>query len=64
MITEKQKKQYITNGGVACPKCGEYDIVGGMLNVYEGIATQSCHCANCGEEWTDIYKLYDVVQED
>jgi hypothetical protein len=60
-FTEKQKQAYLDNGGNKCPKC---KCEGGMnCGVIETDGTQAWRnitCEDCGEEFTDIYKLVDV----
>ncbi len=57
---EKEKKDYISKGGVGCLFCGAHDMEGGFVQTDTGSAWQKVGCNECGAGWTDIYKLADV----
>ena len=62
MITKKQTKKYVAEGGIKCPVCGFEEIEGGSIEVDSGGAYQEMSCPNCYEEWQDVYRLVDVFQ--
>lgn len=60
-MDEKQKQNYLDCGGVLCPFCGSSSISANeAVDVDGGVGTQSVSCGECMEEWTDVYKLFDV----
>jgi len=61
MLTNEQKKKYLENSS-RCPYCGSAAI--SSLNFMSNMdgAKQEFMCDRCSEEWTDVYKLVDVVQ--
>lgn len=61
-LTEEQRATYLATRGLLCPFCETDNIEGGSVEVNDGGAMQECNCADCGEEWTDIYKLINVVE--
>lgn len=60
-LTEEQRAMYLATRGLNCPFCETGNIEGGSVEVNDGGAMQSCNCTDCEEEWTDIYKLSNVV---
>lgn len=60
-MDDKQKQNYLDCGGVFCPFCGSGDIEASeSVNVDGGVGTQGVSCNICMEDWTDVYKLFDV----
>jgi RNase P subunit RPR2 len=59
-LTKKQKEQYLKNGYGTCPKCKEYGIEGGMLEVDGKVAWQDLTCLECGFSWRDEYTLSNI----
>lgn len=55
--------QYVVRKGMICPYCELSDLTASGIqmdgfNVFEEVS-----CVSCGKSWTDIYKLYDLVEE-
>jgi hypothetical protein len=61
MATEQKIAEYIENGGVCCPECGETDIEGGSVDVQQGCAFQEIDCNVCGASWVDRYQLVAIM---
>ena len=60
-LTKAMIKDYVNAGGVKCPYCGS-NYIGSTspLEANDGIVTQLVTCPDCGELWTDIYKLNTI----
>lgn len=54
-------QDYLKKEGVRCPMCQSDNIEGGQMNIECNVATQEVKCHNCGEEWTDLYTLTNIV---
>lgn len=55
------KEEYLKRYG-HCPYCGnDGDLDGGFVEIDGNLATQNVQCNACGNCWTDIYRLFDVV---
>ena len=63
-LTKKQIQDYIDGGGNNCPFCGDWDIVGGDRDMDGGIMSQEIECSKCGQQWQDLYKLYNIYIEE
>ena len=59
-MTEEQRALYLANRGVKCPFCESDDIIAKQVDIDDGMAFQAVCCEDCGEEWTDEYKLVNV----
>ncbi len=59
-LTEEQKKEYLTRGGVGCPYCGSMNYEGGEIDTGNGYAYQLIYCEDCDNAWTDEYKLIGI----
>ena len=57
-------EEYVDKKGAVCLNCESSDIDGGPLMVEEeeGKAYRTVSCLNCGSEWTDVYKLIEVIE--
>ena len=55
------KQAYIKNKSVSCPFCAAESIHGGFVDIEAGKAFQETSCAECGEDWEDVYQLVDVI---
>ena len=62
MITEKQAKKYVAEGGVNCPVCGSDQVEGDSFDADQGNAWQNVRCHDCGESWTDEYRLTGITE--
>ena len=63
MITPEAKKEYIEGKGTHCPFCGSIRITGvSSFDVLSTDAIQRVECSACGEDWYDVYKLYDIYE--
>jgi hypothetical protein len=61
MISDEEALKKLTEDCDKCPNCGSDDL---SVGDYEGDglnAASSCHCNDCGMEWTEEYKLYSVT---
>ena len=52
--------QYVSHGGIHCPRCNENSIEGDSVEIDGPIAWQNVNCTACGLEWTDHYKLTGI----
>lgn len=59
-VTAQEEKQYIERGGVGCPKCNSYDVIGLEYSYEKGKILQLVKCCICDEKWTDIYTLTGI----
>jgi len=64
MLTQDQINNYLTRRGASCPACYSENIEGSSVEIDAGGASQEIYCLECGEEWTDVYSLVDVIQVD
>lgn len=55
---------YIDSLGTQCPKCESGQIEGESVTTGGGDATQEMNCLACGYNWTDYYKLVNIVDDD
>ena len=62
-LTAEQKKEYVANGGGACPHCGGGDLESSRLEADGNIAWAAVHCEGCGKRWKDEYTLTGVSTE-
>lgn len=60
-MNPENARQYLENRGVSCPFCGSGDIEGGSMDFEVGEIAQRISCHECGEMWTDVYKLAAVA---
>src|SRR5512144_2887969 len=61
MISDEEALKKLREDCDKCPNCGSDDL---SVGDYEGDglnAASSCHCNDCGMEWTEEYKLYSVT---
>lgn len=61
-LSPEQRKEYLENFGVECPSCGSDDITTTDWDYGIGEVWSNVRCRQCGEKWTDIYKLTGVEQ--
>jgi len=62
-MTDALFATYVEDGGVCCPHCGSGNISGQGFSTESGHAYQVIDCADCGEQWTDVYTLTSATQE-
>lgn len=62
-IKQMTAEEYVTNGGLHCPYCGNDDCEGAGITVDTGNAYQDIVCNTCGMEWTDNYELVGYTGE-
>ncbi len=60
----EKAKEYLQQYGLVCPFCGSWDIEGGSMDFDWGEIAQRISCHECGETWTDVYKLAVVADSD
>ena len=63
-LTNEQTQKYMENRGMNCPVCETDNIETIGHDFEDNAAYLYCHCNECGEFWTDEYKLVGVVLED
>ena len=64
-LTKQMEKEYIKKGGIRCPYCRSEDIqTVSSIEADDYGATQRVDCRNCKEEWTDIYKLVGIIEQE
>ncbi len=63
-LTDEIRKEYLENFGTRCPFCDTESIRGGEWDFGIGEFWQRCYCDDCGERWTDVYRLTGVEQYD
>ena len=56
-MTPEKAKKYLEQYGLACPFCGSRDIEASSMDFEAGEIAQRISCHECGERWTDVYKL-------
>src|SRR5216684_3541053 len=64
IMKPEKAKEYLEQGGLACPFCGSWDIAGGSMDFDAGEIAQRISCPKCNEQWTDVYKLAAVADSD
>jgi hypothetical protein len=60
MLSRRQKKAYVKNGGVHCPFCQSQDIEAGKGEFDTGIAWLTVTCNACQEQWHEIFHLKTI----
>lgn len=60
----EKARRYLELRGLTCPFCGSRDIEGGSMDFEAGEIAQRISCHDCGERWTDVYKLAAVADAD
>ena len=63
-LNKKQKKEYVDQGGVKCPYCGSDDIDVSNRNEEDTEIRDGVRCLSCDKEWTDVYKIVQIIEED
>lgn len=63
-MDEETKKEYIEGKGRFCPFCKCETLEGDAIEIDDGLALQLITCNDCGKQWTDIYTLSDVKEEE
>ena len=62
IITAEKEREYVNNMGLLCPHCSSSNIEGGNIEgIDDGYVNQSVTCKDCGEAWTDQYKLVGIL---
>lgn len=61
-ITSKMKEEYLEDFGNRCPHCGTDDISSVDWDYGTGEVWARVHCYQCGEDWTDVYKLVGIEE--
>ena len=63
-LFQQAEKVYVERGGLKCLICGSDElspIEYGVTDDHD--ITQDIGCLECGNTWTDIYKLHSVIYE-
>lgn len=60
-MNPEKARQYLENRGVSCPFCGSGDIEGVSMDFEAGEIAHRISCHDCGEMWTDVYKLAAIA---
>jgi len=63
-MNPEKARRYLEKYGLVCPFCDSQDIEGGSLDFEAGEIAQKISCHNCGEMWTDVYKLVALANAD
>lgn len=75
-LTKAKKEGFLKKHGYVCPYCNSEDLRtlgrplidgdGGPMNEGNGTdgkhITQDIQCFDCGEIWTDLYTLSDIIE--
>ncbi len=59
MLSRKQKRKYIKQGGVRCPYCGTDQIEGQGFGA-DDEGSETVKCLECHKEWVDDWKIFDI----
>jgi formate dehydrogenase maturation protein FdhE len=63
-FTARQIREYIENGGRACPACGSEEIdVGGIVTSSRTQGSSYCICWHCDTRWMNVYVLNNCIRE-
>lgn len=62
-MTPKQRQAYLDSKGSKCPYCQSVDISAGSSDADGDEIYQKVVCNACKREWTDIFRLRDVVED-
>jgi hypothetical protein len=63
-MNQERAGRYLELRGLVCPFCGSHDIEGGSMDFGAAEIAQRISCHDCGERWTDVYKLAAVADPD
>jgi transposase-like protein len=64
MISEEMEQKYVKLLGNNCPFCNSHNIIAmEQMQTDGGDAWQDIKCEDCGEWWTDLYKLVGAEQD-
>ena len=63
IMNRKQKDQYLQSNGNVCPYCESKTLDTGDFETFDDHIEQAVMCEDCQRNWTDHYKLADVVPE-
>lgn len=63
-MNPEKAKHYLQKHGLQCPYCDSRDIEGGSMDFEAGEIAQKISCHDCGEMWTDVYRLVAVADAD
>ena len=61
-LTKARKAAYVNGGGRCCPYCESGRLDGGERQYEGGVVSQAVVCLDCGENWTDVYRLVDIKE--
>ena len=67
MLNNSEKQKYVSKHGVVCPYCDSNDITSGRMSFCGSVDNEilcEVNCFSCGKEWSDVYKLADVVEKE
>ena len=65
MFTQEQVNRYVNGGGGTCPFCGSQQFDGEESVIEDdGYASQAVTCVKCDKQWTDVYQLVGVVENE
>ncbi len=57
-----KREKYLQANGEICPYCGSNEINAGSRDSESNLIIQSVECRDCGRQWTDIFKLVNVLE--
>ena len=62
-LTCKQRAAYV-KAAHRCPYCHSEELLPHSVQVDDGYAVQLITCEGCGRNWSDVYKLVEIYEED
>jgi transposase-like protein len=63
-LTLEEKGKYLDSLGYNCPYCGSDDIsYTDGITAEGGTGFQPVYCVTCKKEWTDVFKLINIVEK-
>ena len=62
-LTQKQANQYIQEGGIRCPYCGDAYIQITNHDLQAGMVFYDVTCESCHHDWSESYKLVAIRDE-
>lgn len=57
------KQQYLDEGGVKCPYCGNDNLECETITTDDNFIHRKVNCHVCGKTWLDVYTLTDILLE-
>jgi transposase-like protein len=64
MLTPEKRADYIHHEYNHCPYCHSDNLDSGNRNGDGNTMAVAIHCDSCGRDWTDIYTLTGITEEE